>query len=207
MKHKSVSDNKNVEHIRYQLGFEMGLEENKIENKNNRAIVLSIPNTSIPAARGFADATNLDFEDYIEKRQNVNRTFILPTNEERIKACEGKFIYHEEKLKNQDIYIIDDSIIRGNTILTIMKKLLLIGVKKIHLRITAPPIISQCYYGIDIPTKGELIANGKSVNEIKKELNVTTLKYIDIKHMKKIFKEQVCTSCFTGKYNNKLLEW
>ena len=110
-------------------------------------------------------------------------------------------------MKDHEVYIIDDSIVRGNTLKSIIKYIKDIGVKKIHLRITAPPVISECYYGIDIPTKRELIAYKKSVTDIKIEFGVYSLKFIDIKLMKKIFNTSVCTSCFTGKYNNKLLDW
>ncbi len=187
------------------MGYELGKQEqNKIIDQN--AIVLSVPNTPIPAAKGFANALGLKYHDYIEKRQGSQRTFILPTNQERIDAADRKYIFDPE-LKDKNVYIIDDSIVRGITFKTIIKKLKAMGTKKIHIRITSPPVISECYYGIDITTKKELIAHNKSIKEIKKELNVNTLKYMDIKLMNKIFNEDICCSCFTGKYDNTILDW
>ena len=110
-------------------------------------------------------------------------------------------------LKDLNVYIIDDSIVRGNTLKTIVKQLKDIGVRQIHLRITSPPVISECYYGIDIPTKEELIAHNRKIPEIRNDFGVESLKYIDIKSMKKIFDDNICTSCFDGKYNKKLIDW
>ncbi len=203
MRNDSIIDNKLVQDIRYKLGYQLGLQE---QDLNPDAIILSIPNTAVIPAKGFANATNLVYKDYIEKRKDAPRTFILPSNVERIAACNKKFIFHKE-IKDHEIYIIDDSIVRGNTLKSILKQIREIGVKKIHLRITSPPVISECYYGIDIPTKRELIAYEKTIENIRKEFNVSSLKYIDIKLMKNIFNQPVCTSCFTGKYNNKLLDW
>lgn len=203
MRNNSINNHKKIKDIRFELGFELGLQEIHVDRT---AIVLSIPNTAIAGAKGFAKAVKLDYYDYIEKRKDAGRTFILPTDKERIDACDKKFIYHNN-LKDLNVYIIDDSIVRGNTLKSILKKLREVGVRKVHLRITAPPVVSECYYGIDVPTKRELIAHNKSILDIRKEFGVTSLKYIDIKTMKKIFDQQVCTSCFNGKYNDKLLEW
>ena len=203
MKPTSIHNNKRIKHLRYQLGFELGLQEEKVDRTS---VVLSIPNTAVPAAQGFANSTNLEYHDHIVKNQNINRTFILPTNEERIDACHKKFIY-SPILKDYNVYIIDDSIVRGNTLKAIIGQLREIGVRKIHLRIAAPPVISECYYGIDIPTKKELIGHNRTILEINEELGSTSLKYIDIESMKKIFDDNVCTSCFDNKYNKKLVDW
>lgn len=204
MNDKSIYNKKLIENIRYQLGYELGMME---KNINRASVVLSIPNTANVSAKGFATATNLDFQSYITKNESVGRTFILPTNEERIMACNNKFIL-DPLLKDLNVYIIDDSIVRGNTLKSVVKKLRDIGVRNIHLRITSPKIISECYYGIDIPTKDELIAHNKSIEDIKNELGATSLKYLDIDVMKNVFgNENVCTHCFDGEYNKELLDW
>ena len=203
MKNDSYNNNKRVKNLRYQLGFELGLQE---KNILRTAVVICIPNTAIASAKGFANAVNLEYHDYIIKNKGSNRTFILPTNEERIKACNNKFNY-SPLLKDLNVYIIDDSIVRGNTLKTIVKQLKDVGVRQIHLRITSPPVISECYYGIDIPTKEELIAYNKNNVEMRNDFEVESLKYIDIKSMKKIFDDNICTSCFDGKYNKKLIDW
>jgi amidophosphoribosyltransferase len=206
MKMNTIHNKRRVENLRCQLGYELGLTEEKVDRTS---VVLSIPNTAIPGAKGFASAIGLEYHNYITKNDGIGRTFILPTHEERIAACNEKFSY-SPLLKDLNIYIVDDSIVRGNTIQTIIKNLKKIGVRKIHLRITAPPVISECYYGIDIPTKTELIAYNRTIDEICQELGATTLKYLDLDIMKKVFNsngENNCTHCFDGKYDKKLLDW
>lgn len=199
MKPSSINSNTKIEDIRFQLGFQMGIEE---QNIIPESIVCAIPNTSIPAAKGFAAGSQLPYLPLITKRAKSGRTFILPTDEERYLACKRKFKFSEE-LKDKIIYLIDDSIVRGNTVKTLLEMINSYQVKEIHLRITAPPIISECYYGIDIPTKQELIAHqcNHNIELIRENLGVQSLKYIDINEMKKIFNKPVCTSCFTNKYD------
>lgn len=203
MNHNSISNDIKIEKLRYEHGYQLGLkEQNILEN----SIVVPIPMSSLPGAYGFADATKIPFELYIQKKINIGRTFILPTKEKRSFACQNKFIFGDEsKIINKNIYIIDDSIVRGTTMKYIVKSLK--SAKSIHIRILSPPIKSPCYFGIDMSTKDELIAHNKTIEEIKNDLGVTSLKYIDIEAMTSIFKEPVCTSCFTGKYNSELLDW
>lgn len=206
MKDNSIHNERRIENIRYQLGYELGLKEKYIDKTS---IVLSIPNTANASARGFSISTDLEFRNYITKNNDIGRTFILPTNEERITACNNKFIFNP-LLKNMNVYIVDDSIVRGNTLKSVIKKLKEIGVNNIHLRISSPKVISECYYGIDIPTKEELIAHNKCTEDIRKELNSTSLKYLDINTMKNIFNQNndnVCCHCFDTNYNKTLLDW
>jgi len=147
------------------------------------------------------------YRDYIDKVTDAGRTFILSNNVERLEACRRKFIFRADLLKGRIIYLVDDSLVRGNTLKAVLQKLREIEVRKIHLRITSPPVISQCYFGIDIPTRRELIADDKTVEEIRDKLGVESLKYLDKEKMKKIFGIPICTSCFDGEYNTKLLGW
>lgn len=204
MRNDSIHYDQTVYQLRYKCGYHMGINET---NLDENALVIGIPHTATPSAHGFASATQLEYKDYIQKKDN-GRTFILPTNEERINACNSKFNY-DNNLKDKNIYLIDDSIVRGNTMASIIRKLREIGVKKIHLRITSPPVISECYYGIDIPTKNELIAHRQyqDIANIITELDADSLIYLDIDVMKKIFGNNVCTSCFTNDYDKNLLKW
>lgn len=204
MHHESMIDGRTCDEVRYNLGFQLGNTENVIiEN----SIVVCLPNSSIPNAKGFADAINKPFRHYIQKRDNVTRTFILPTEKQRKEACDNKFIFDFDGLKGMDLYVIDDSIVRGTTMSTIINKLRNIGVKSIHLRITSPVITDPCYFGIDMSTKTELVSYGRSVDDIKNYLQADSLKYLDIDTMKNVLNIPVCTSCFTGNYNNELLDW
>ena len=183
--------------------------------------VVCVPQTSISSAKGFAAELNIPFcEDAITKSANINRTFILQNNEARQNACKKKFIYHPN-LKGKKIYLIDDSIVRGNTLKTVVECLRNVGVSEIHVRIPSPPIISECFFGIDMSTKKELIAYNRTIEEISNILNIDSLMYLDVSSMKKAFcdndndhiqpdiqpDKQICTSCFTGKYDSELFDW
>jgi len=195
-----------VSNIRYKMGYELGKTE-KLNNNLNNPIVLSIPTSSIYGAKGFADANNLPYKEYILKNENINRTFIIANEEERRAICEKKFYLLENKLVNQDVFLVDDSIVRSTTCKTIIAKLKKAQVKSIHIRIFSPPVTNPCYFGIDFSIDSELIAHNRSLQEIQKELGVDSIRYLDLNIMKNIFQEPVCTSCFTGNYNRELLDW
>lgn len=161
--------------------------------------VVCIPNTSIPNAIGFSDITKVEFKkEWIIKDNKCDRSFILPNNLERIELLNKKFIFSND-LIGKKLYIIDDSIVRGNTMKEIIKKLRQIGVKEIHLRIASPIVQSPCNYGIDIPTKSELIG-GRNTN-ICEELGADSLIYLEISELVSVIGTNSCTSCF----DNKLL--
>lgn len=207
MHHESIINGRTCEDIRYNLGFNLGKGE--IDNSNiiENSIVVCLPNSSIPNAKGFADAIGKHYSHFIKKRKNMTRTFILPNQKKRKEACDKKFIFDDVNLKDQDIFVIDDSIVRGTTMTSIVSKLKIIGVKSIHLRITSPVISDPCYFGIDMSTKQELASYNKNVDEIKEHLGVDSLRYLSIDAMKDVLGIKVCTSCFTGDYNKELLDW
>jgi len=204
MNQNSVVNNHKVENIRYRLGYELGLSE---KNILDNSIVLSIPNSSMPSGRGFSMAINRPYKNYIKKNDMVNRTFILPTEAARQSACSNKFIIiQSQKLLEKNIYIVDDSIVRGITMKAVIKQLKEYNPLSIHIRIVSPPIISPCYFGIDMSTKDELFAHQRSIALMEEELQIDSLKYITLEAMCKIL-GSVCTSCFTGIYPSELLDW
>jgi len=205
MHHKSQYNNRSIESVRYKLGYELGITES---DKYPNNIVIPVPNSSIPAAQGFADAIKSICKQHIVKNNRIKRTFILPTDDARKKACSQKFFFIDElELFNKNIYLIDDSIVRGTTIKYIIKKLHEFKPKTINIRITSPPVVGPCFYGIDMSTREELIITNKNIDDIRKELNVSSLNYLNIDSMKKTIDHPVCTSCFTGTYDKELLEW
>ena len=139
----------------------------------------------------------------------MKRTFILPTDEERKKQCREKYKI-DTCIANKKLIIVDDSIVRGNTMKILIDVLFEMGCKEIHIRITAPPVRHPCYYGIDIPTRTELIANEKSVEEVQQFIGANSLCYLPIEDIVEMFKDEetnknmLCTACFTGDYNNDL---
>jgi amidophosphoribosyltransferase len=216
-RHNSTFRGQNIEEIRFNLGqalAEQELLDLSIDEKSKKipTIVVCVPQTSIASAKGFACKMNISYVDGIIKADNANRTFILPNDDERLNACKKKFIYNEELLKGKRIYLIDDSIVRGNTLKSVVEHLRTCAVVEIHVRIPSPPIISECYYGIDMSTKKELLAYNHTVDKMIEILDVDSLTYLDIERMKKVFSKgdsetHVCTSCFTGKYDSELLDW
>lgn len=202
MNHETVHNNETVEKIRYDSGFKLGLDEREIVGN----VVCCIPNSAKHGSRGFADAIGLPYEDLIVKRTNVQRTFILPTEKERVNACNNKFIFCDE-IEGKDIYLIDDSIVRGTTMKSVVSKLYECGAKSIHIRVLSPPITHPCYFGIDMSTKEELIMNNRTIDEVRDHIGVESLRYLNVESMKSIFGENICTECFTGKYNRELMDW
>jgi len=199
---KCGNDLKTVSQIRGELGYQMA----DYEFNNHKDIiskidyVLVIPDTPITSASYFADYLGLIYEEkFIQKSNLVDRTFILSTNKERKEACHKKFIFSEEAkeiLKGKKIYLIDDSIVRGNVSQVVIEDLKKLGVEEIHMRIMSPPIRGNCYYGIDMTTEKELIATGRTTKEINDLLGCTSLEYLPINKMTDVFKRSLCLDCF-----------
>jgi len=176
-------------------------EDVDLKNK----IVVGVPSTGKSSAIGFADKLKLPLLDGLIKNPQSSRTFILGSDAERNKAAVEKYLINTDIIENQDIFLIDDSMVRGITMKNIIKKLKEYGAKSIHLRISSPEIKGICYYGVDIPSKEELIANKLTLDMIEKELNVDSLKYLSLEDMLSVFPENVrenfCSGCIDGNYN------
>ena len=206
---KTDADNHHVYSIRYESGKILASQEDTLDNN---CIVIGIPNTGISGGKGYAEQSGLVYEQYITKNLDYHRSFIQPNNTDRYKVCSKKYIYDWDKLRGKNIVLVDDSIVRGNTMKAIIKLLRENGVNEIHLRINSPPVISPCYYGIDIPSYDELIANKLSIEEIKDFINADSLIYLELDKMIRMMKERnkdydYCCSCFNNKYSKELLEW
>tara|TARA_Y100001970_G_C14254069_1_gene873853 strand:+ start:3068 stop:4447 length:1380 start_codon:yes stop_codon:yes gene_type:complete len=209
MKHTSTMNNELIESQRYTFGYKLGESEDILEYNNKHIIVVDIPNTAIPSAKGYADALNLKYTPIFEKISGTGRTFILPNNNSRYTTNRKglKFKDNVTLDTTQSIVLVDDSLVRGNTIKSIVQKLHEYGITDIHLRISSPPVKYPCYYGIDIPTKEELLAYNHTIPEIENLLGITSLRYLDYDEMAKLYEGTHCGSCFTGKYNNELMNW
>lgn len=203
MHHLSKIYDTSISELRYRLGEILAKKEDKLIKD---AIVVAMPNTAIPGAQGFSNALQLTYFPYIMKNKESTRTFILPTNEERQVACRKKFRFHSD-LKGKTVYVVDDSIVRGNTLTSTINSLRDVGVKEVHLRITSPPVISSCYYGIDIPTYEELIAYNKTIPEVCHQLGADSLNYLTIDELKEAMGSGICTACFDDKHHKDILDW
>jgi amidophosphoribosyltransferase len=207
MNKDSRLDFKKIEEIRYNVGKEIARED--IEFSKEDSLVTGCPQTGIPYGRGYSVVSGLEYAQFLRKKDNTGRTFILPENEMRIISCK-KNLYIDGEIKGKNLILLDDSLVRGNTMTAIIQKLRESGAKSVHVRITSPPVKSPCYFGVDIPSYDELIASTNTVEQIRQIIGADTLKYTELDKIKKEIGESensFCGACFNGNYNEKLLEW
>jgi amidophosphoribosyltransferase len=165
--------------------------------------VIGVPDSAAVAAIGFAEQIKKPYEIGLIRSHYVGRTFIQPKQSIRDFNVRLKYNPVTSVLKDKKIVVVDDSIVRGTTSKKLIKMLRKAGVKEIHLRISSPPITYPCYYGIDTPTREELIAANNSVGQIKEYLGVDSLCYLSIEGMLKatgLPPEDYCVACFSGDY-------
>jgi amidophosphoribosyltransferase len=166
-------------------------------------IVIPVPDSGNAAARGLARAAELPQDDGFIKNRYVARTFIQPGQELRRHGLRLKFNPLPEVVGGKRLVVVDDSIVRGNTTRQIVKMLRDAGAAEIHLRISAPPIKHPCHYGIDMSTREEMIAHGRSVGDVAAELGADSLHYLSLAGVYEAVSGQRathCDACFSGDY-------
>jgi len=166
-------------------------------------VVIAVPDSGNPAARGLARAAGLPQDDGFVKNRYVARTFIQPGQELRKHGLRLKFNPLPEVVAGKRLIVVDDSIVRGNTTRQIVQMLRDAGAAEIHMRISAPPIKHPCHYGIDMSTREEMIAHGRSTEEIAAELGCDSLHYLSLEGVYEAVgasRESHCDACFTGDY-------
>jgi amidophosphoribosyltransferase len=166
-------------------------------------LVIPVPDSGNPAARGFARASGLPQDDGFVKNRYVQRTFIQPGQELRKHGLRLKFNPIPEVVAGKRLVVVDDSIVRGNTTAQIVAMLRAAGASEIHLRIAAPPIKHPCHYGIDMSTREEMVAHGRTVPEIAAQIGCDSLAYLSLAGVYEAIglpRERHCDACFTGDY-------
>ncbi len=166
-------------------------------------LVIPVPDSGNAAARGLARAAALPQDDGFIKNRYIARTFIQPGQELRRQGLRLKFNALPEVVEGKRLVVVDDSIVRGNTPRQIVKMLREAGAAEVHLRISAPPIKHPCHYGIDMSTREEMIAHGRSVDEIAEELGADTLHYLSLEGVYRAIggsADRHCDACFSGRY-------
>ncbi len=166
-------------------------------------LVIPVPDSGAPAARGFARASGLPQDDGLIKNRYVGRTFIEPGQELRKHGLRLKFNPLPEIVGGKSIVVVDDSIVRGNTTRHLVVMLREAGAREVHLRISAPPIMHPCHYGVDMSTREEMIAHGRSVEEIAAELHCDSLAYLSLGGVYEAVRgssDRHCDACFSGTY-------
>jgi amidophosphoribosyltransferase len=166
-------------------------------------IVVPVPDSGVVSAMGFAEESGIPFEMGLIRNHYVGRTFIEPQSQIRHFGVKLKLNAVKKIIAGKRVAIVDDSIVRGTTARKIVKMLRDAGAKEIHLRISAPPILHSCFYGIDTPTKEELIAHTHNLEETRQYLAADSLAYLSLEKMMEVLengKKKFCSACFDGNY-------
>ena len=166
-------------------------------------IVIPVPDSGVPAALGYAEGMGVAFEIGLTRNHYVGRTFIEPEQAIRHFGVKLKLNPVPEVLEGKRVVVVDDSIVRGTTSRKIVKMLRQAGAKEIHMRISSPPVIAPCFYGIDTPTQKELIGSKLKVEEIRKYITADSLGYLSLEGMLATapgFSHHYCNACFTNDY-------
>lgn len=207
----SVMEGQMVYSARFQCGMQLAKEA-----PVDADIVSTIPESATPAALGFSSQSGIPYVEVLCKNRYVGRTFIQPSRRLRQLSVAKKFGVLVGNCKGKRIVLVDDSIVRGNTIAPIIRMLKESGALEVHIRIASPPIKYPCYMGINIPTRDELIANHKDVHQLARDTGATSLVHLNVDGLVAAVQANIteksvrdighCTACLTGKYPVDL-EW
>jgi len=195
-------DGINVHHVRQRLGEELACEMSALVGKEFGNVVIPVPDSSIPAAIGFSHVSGIPYNDGFIKNRYVGRTFIEPTDSLRKRGVALKFNVIHENVLGKRVVMIDDSIVRGNTMGPLIKLLRNAGAKEVHVAITCPPIAHPCFMGVDMGRHEDLIAHRRTVAEICEHVGADSLYYLSVEGMMRAIgrEDGFCQACFTGQY-------
>lgn len=172
-------------------------------------VVIAVPDSGVPAALGYARAAGIPYETGLVRNHYIGRTFIQPQQAIRHFGVRVKLNVIREVLAGRRVIVVDDSIVRGTTSRKIIKMIRQAGAREVHVRISSPPILSPCYYGIDTPTKEELIGSSKSIEEICDYITADSLRYLSLDGMLAAVSDDInssfCSACFSDRYPIPLL--
>jgi len=173
-------------------------------------LVVPVPDSGVTAAMGYSAESGIPFRFALIRNHYVGRTFIEPSQSVRDFGVKLKLNPVRALLKNKRVVLIDDSIVRGTTSRKIVRMIRNAGAKEVHMRISCPPTISPCFYGVDTPSKKQLIAANKSVEEIREYIGADSLAYLSLKGLKQACGEgettSYCSACYTGKYPTNIID-
>ncbi|MFC1963247.1 amidophosphoribosyltransferase [Chloroflexota bacterium] len=178
-------------------------EELAIQHPIDADLVIGVPDSATAAGIGYSRASGIFFSEGLLKNRYVGRTFIEPEQRMRDIGVKFKFNPVPEEICDKRLVVVDDSIVRGTTTPQVINLLRKVGAKEIHLRICAPPIRYPCFFGVDMATRGELIAAQKTIPEIAQAIGADSLGYLSIEGLIKAVglpREDLCLACFTGEY-------
>ena len=206
----SVMEHRNVYGVRKAIGAELA-RENHVEAD----LVVPVPDSGVPSAIGYAEASGLPFELGIIRNHYVGRTFIEPSESVRHLGVKLKHNANSAILKGKRVILVDDSIVRGTTSKKIVSMVREAGASEVHMRIASPPTVSPCYYGVDTPEKSQLMAAQHSVQKMAEIIGVDSLSFLTIDGLYRAVGEakrnndmpQYCDACFSGEYPIALTDY
>jgi amidophosphoribosyltransferase len=192
-----------VDRARRAFGRQLALEHPAAAD-----IVFSVPDSSNSAALGYAEASGIPYELGLIRNHYVGRTFIHPTQEGRDFRVRIKYNAVREVIEGKRVVVVDDSLVRGTTSRGLVRLIQEAGAAEVHFRISSPPVRYPCFYGIDMPTREELIGSRKTVEEIRRHLNVQSLGYLSLEGMIAAVEQAgpFCHACFSGEYVAPLVD-
>ena len=170
-------------------------------------VVIPVPDSGTPAAIGYAQASGIPFGEGLVKNRYVGRTFIQPDQGLRDRGVKLKFNVLPAALRGKRVVVVDDSIVRGSTTRKLVAMLFEAGAREVHLRISSPPIISPCFYGIDMADQDQLIAAGRTNEEVRDKLGATTLAHLSLDGLQAATgqsEDRFCRACLTGEYPTEI---
>jgi amidophosphoribosyltransferase len=200
----SIVFGRQVNHSREMLGRLLAREQPAPAD-----IVVPVPDSGVPAAIGYSLESGIPFRMGLIRNHYVGRTFIEPEQSIRDFGVKLKLNPVRELLEGKRVALVDDSIVRGTTSRKIVRMLREAGAAEVHMRVSCPPTISPCYYGIDTPTRDELIASRHSIDEIRAFVGADSLGYLSLESLRRAVGDgegQFCTSCYTGHYPTELVQ-
>ena len=165
-------------------------------------IVMGVPDSGVPAAEGYAKASGIPFGYGLVKNRYIGRTFIAPTQNQRAAGVRRKLNPLRENIAGQRLIVVDDSIVRGTTTRALVGMLRDAGAAEVHLRISSPPFMWPCYYGIDTPTRDDLLAATHTVAEMTEYIGCDSLEFISLANLREAIGlvDECCDACLTGHY-------
>ncbi len=198
----SIIFGRSVNQSRHNMGKQLAIEH-PLENSHDNALVVPVPDSGVAAAVGYARQSGINFRHAIIRNHYVGRTFIEPSQSIRSFGVRLKLNPIRDLIKNRRIVLVDDSIVRGTTSKKIVQMVREAGASEVHMRISCPPTVAPCYYGVDTPSKTELIAAKMSVAEVCRYIEADSLGYLSIEGMREavgLSEDRTCTACWDEKY-------
>jgi amidophosphoribosyltransferase len=197
-KQNSTIFGENVHEFRKKLGRRLA-----IEHPADADVVIPVPDSGTSAAIGYSEQSRIPFDMGMVRSHYVGRTFISPDQKTRELEVKLKLAVVKEVVGGKRVVVVDDSIVRGTTTRGKIRALRLAGAKEVHMRVSCPPLRFPCFYGVDFPTKEELLANNRTLEEIRKFLEVDSVGYMPLEGLLScaaLPPDHYCTACWTGRY-------